>query len=62
MIINWDRVNCSEKIIHIHGTKDHTIPIKNVPAHNIVIGGSHMMMLTRSDQISEIINNILASM
>jgi len=60
MIIKWDRLSNSNKIIHIHGTSDHTLPIKkiNSPDH-IVSKGSHMMTLTRAKEISEILNRIL---
>ena len=59
MIINWERESHSEHIIHIHGDKDRTIPIKNVAYDYLVEGGSHMMVLTRGAEISQIINEIL---
>jgi len=59
MIINWNKKGYDKKIIHIHGTDDHTIPIKNVKADHIVPGGSHMMVLTRGEEINEIIHSIL---
>jgi pimeloyl-ACP methyl ester carboxylesterase len=61
MIINWDRKNCNNNIIHIHGTKDHTIPIRNVKAAFIIDKGSHMMTLTRGDEINKIIRSVLAT-
>lgn len=59
MIINWDRSHYSEQIIHIHGDKDHTIPIKNIEPDYLLKGGSHMMMLTRAPEINEILREIL---
>lgn len=59
MIINWDRSTYSPKIVHIHGDKDHTIPIKNVEYDYLMEEGSHMMMLTRAGEINEIIAYIL---
>ena len=59
MIINWDRKTYNEKIIHVHGTKDHTIPIRNVKANYKVAKGSRMMTLTRGEEINEIIKFIL---
>jgi len=55
MIINWDRCTYSDKIVHIHGDKDHTIPIKNVEYDYLMEEGSHMMMLTLAGEINEII-------
>jgi len=60
MIIHWERTTCSRQIVHIHGNKDHTIPVKNVKADYIVDGGSHMMIITRADEINELIGNILS--
>ena len=59
MIINWDRTEYPEQIIHIHGNKDHTIPIKNIHYDYLVEEGSHMMMITRATEINQIISKIL---
>ncbi len=59
MIINWDRTTYSDKIIHIHGDNDHTIPIKNVRYDYLMEEGSHMMMITRAGEINQIIDHIL---
>jgi len=60
MIINWDRKNYNESILHIHGTKDHTIPIRSVKFNYKIDKGSHMMTLTRGEEINELIKSILA--
>lgn len=59
MIINWEKETCNENIIHIHGTKDHTLPIRNIKANYIIDNGSHMMTLTRGEEINKLINEIL---
>lgn len=59
MIMEWDRIDYPRTIIHIHGDNDNTIPIRNVKYNYLVMDGSHMMVLTRSAEISEIINKIL---
>lgn len=55
MIIIWERKTYSDKIIHIHGDNDHTIPHKNVKCNYLVKDGSHMMTLTRAKKISILI-------
>ena len=62
LIINWDRVKNSVSLYHIHGSNDHTLPIRKVnsPTH-IVDGGSHMMTLTRAADVSNYVNLILVS-
>jgi pimeloyl-ACP methyl ester carboxylesterase len=59
MIINWDRVECDSTIVHIHGTNDHTIPIRNVEANHRIEDGSHMMTLTRGEEMNVLIGSIL---
>ncbi len=59
MILEWNRISYSERIIHIHGDNDRTIPIRNVTYNYCISDGSHMMVLTRGKEISEIINTIL---
>ncbi|MEZ5071272.1 MAG: hypothetical protein R2751_09945 [Bacteroidales bacterium] len=58
-ILEWERTESPGNIIHIHGDQDHTIPIRNVSFDFLVEGGSHMMVLTRGEEISRIINEIL---
>ena len=59
MIINWDRITVGDNIIHIHGTNDHTIPIRNLECDFIIDNGSHMMILTRANELQKIIESIL---
>lgn len=59
MIINWQKETYNENIIHIHGDKDNTIPIKNVRATTTIAGGSHMMALTRGEELGELVSNLL---
>lgn len=55
MIVKWDRKENNSKIRHIHGTKDHTLPIRKVKCDVVVINGSHMMTLTRGSEITELL-------
>lgn len=62
LIIRWDRNSYNPDIIHIHGDDDHTIPIKHVKADYIIKGGSHMMTLTRADEISTLLDRLLSDL
>ena len=55
MIINWQKETYNENIIHIHGDKDNTIPIKNVKPTLTIEEGSHMMALTRGEELGKLI-------
>jgi len=59
MIINWQREIYNPNIIQIHGDHDNTLPIKNVKVTLIVEGGSHMMALTRGEEIGKLIREQL---
>ncbi len=59
MIINWEKTTYSEDIIHIHGNKDRTLPIRNVKYTHLIEEGSHMMTLTQPDEISQLLTEIL---
>jgi len=51
MIIYWQRETHDPNIIHIYKDRDNRLPIKNVKATLIIEGGSHMMALTRGEEI-----------
>lgn len=60
MIINWSRTQNSTNIFHIHGTSDHTLPIRKIKSKHIaVINGSHMMTLTRGRELSNLLLQVL---
>jgi pimeloyl-ACP methyl ester carboxylesterase len=59
MIINWNRKDYNKDIIHIHGTKDHTLPFRHLKATYPVKKGSHMIALTRGDEMNLLILSIL---
>lgn len=60
MIINWQKETYNTDIIHLHGDNDNTIPIKNVKPTVIIEGGSHMMALTRGEEIGKLIDEQLS--
>ena len=62
MIMSWDRLEAPDNIIHIHGSKDRTIPLRNVDYDYCLEGGSHMMTLTQADRVSEVLNRVLANL
>ena len=59
MIVHWDRTFFDPGIVQIHGDRDHTIPLKNVKTDFVIHGGSHVMILTRAEDVNRIVNEIL---
>jgi hypothetical protein len=60
MIINWDKTERNKNIIHLHGTSDHTLPIRRVQSDYTISNGSHMMVFTRGKEVSTIVNTIIS--
>jgi hypothetical protein len=59
MIVNWDKKESGKGIIHLHGSRDHTLPARPVQADTVVKGGSHMMTLIRHEQINVVLKEKL---
>ena len=59
LIIEWNRSDYNDNIIHIHGEKDRTVPIRNVDYDILIKKGSHMMTLTEGEYLSGILNELL---
>lgn len=60
LIVNWDRECNFKSVYHIHGTNDHTLPLRKIKEPVLVInGGSHMMTLVMANKVSEKLNEVL---
>ena len=61
MLIRWERKDNTKKVYHIHGDKDNTLPFKKIQSPDFIVkNGSHMMTLTRGQEINNILNLILS--
>lgn len=40
---------------HVHGSKDHVLPIKNITATQVIDGGNHYLNLEHHDKVNQII-------
>jgi pimeloyl-ACP methyl ester carboxylesterase len=58
-ILNWKNKWQPEYVIHIHGSKDHIFPIKNIKANYIIEDGGHFMIMNRSQKVNSILEKIL---
>jgi hypothetical protein len=60
MIVNWQNEEYPASVFHIHGNADDVLPYrKDVDYDYIVQLGSHMMVVDRGEEISEVINKEL---
>ena len=59
-IVEWESENYGNiELLHIHGSKDKTLPIKKINDPVIIEDGTHVMTLTHGKEISDIINKWL---
>lgn len=58
-IVKWNKNQLPSSYIHIHGTRDEVLPLRFVKPSHIILKGGHLMVLNRSKQINEILNNVL---
>ena len=58
-VLNWKNEWQPRKLYHIHGSMDRMFPIRRIQATHIIEGGTHIMMLNKSEEISKHISNIV---
>ena len=59
-IVGWDADSFEPGIVHIHGTRDRVLPLRNIKADYIIQGGSHNLLHDHAAEISQIIQKELA--
>jgi hypothetical protein len=59
MICRWNNKVIPSNVIHIHGTNDHTLPYRRIKNAVEIKNGSHMMVYTRADEITSLLNREL---
>ncbi len=58
-IINWDRTEIDEEVIHIHGDADEIFPPKHIKNFIAVKGGTHIMILNKYRWLNENLPKIM---
>lgn len=51
-VLHWNQKESLDNIVHIHGTDDHIFPIKHIKNCIEVKNGSHVMVLTKANEIN----------
>ncbi|MGB1170075.1 MAG: alpha/beta hydrolase [Flavobacteriaceae bacterium] len=54
-LLHWKQDIIPENILHIHGNHDHVFPSKHIHNFTEIKNGSHVMILLKAKEISEII-------
>ena len=58
-ILYWENTVFPAKTIHIHGSQDKVIPIKNINIPSVVNGGGHFMVYNMANEVGKVINRSL---
>jgi pimeloyl-ACP methyl ester carboxylesterase len=58
-ICTWNNMEIPRNVTHFHGSKDHTLPARNIKNAEIIEGGSHMLVYFNGLEISEKIDAII---
>lgn len=58
-MVCWDRNDPDPQVIHIHGDKDPIFPIKNISDCEIIEGGTHVMIINKGKQITQMLQDII---
>lgn len=58
-IIHWRNDVVPENVTHIHGDKDHIIPIKNIRPTHIIENAGHFMTISHAKEVETLLRNVL---
>jgi len=58
-IVNWNGTLVIKNLIHIHGSKDMTFPVRLIENLIVVKDGSHFMVYSKAEELSEFLNREL---
>ncbi|MGV3631652.1 MAG: alpha/beta hydrolase [Bacteroidota bacterium] len=58
-VLNWENTYLPPDLVHIHGDKDHVLPVRYVQCDIRIKDGGHFMLLNKAKEISGIIQHLL---
>jgi pimeloyl-ACP methyl ester carboxylesterase len=59
-VVAWRSQAFPQRLIHIHGDRDRLFPIRHIDNPEVIKGGSHVMVLYRSNEIAKRIKEAIA--
>lgn len=57
-MVTWNRTEKIKNVVHIHGDNDMIFPAKYITDYRVVKGGTHIMILNRGREISQMLLEI----
>ena len=58
-IINWNQPERLPGIVHLHGSKDHMLPLKFTRPDYVIKNGGHLMVFNRAEEVNKILGEVL---
>ncbi len=58
-ILHWKSKNTAAKVFHIHGSKDHVLPLRYVKCDAVIEGGGHLMTLENANEVNVVLRKCL---
>jgi len=58
-VLHWQQEEALPDVIHIHGNNDGVFPLKHIKNCTVIEGGTHIMILNKARQISELLTAII---
>lgn len=55
----WSRNETVAGLVHIHGAQDSVFPIKHIQNCIVIQGGTHIMLLTKGRELSELLRQLI---
>ncbi len=59
VIVQWRQITPIKNLQHIHGSSDNIFPITNITCSHVVTDGGHLMVYSRSAELSLLLNKLL---
>lgn len=60
-IISWKRSERLPGIVHLHGEKDHLLPLRYTNPDFVIKKGGHLMVLNKANEVNKILNQLLSN-
>lgn len=61
-VASWTNDFIPKNVTHIHGDRDHMLPIAFIKADKVIAGGTHLMVVNKAEEISAILQQLLDEM
>ena len=58
-IINWKQPERLPGLIHLHGSKDHMLPLRYTRPDYVIKDGGHLMVFTKAEEVNKILGEVL---